>query len=374
MPEFEEQVLQWFFKRTKNSASGKLLAKPIMAKLRDEVINDPVAIRKALMRLRDDGQLDFTPNDRGEPISSYIQVNKPEQATPPHIERWSRVLEARNLDSTDVAALMAVADALSDLPESDMGHVLDGLLRLRSDQDGLAGQHTFFVSASYLLGSSKLLSSLPKRALRAFGIDPGRFPSHPLYVVVAGCASPDAVVLVENPAAFERAIGTRAIDRCAFIATFGFGLSNAQEECGRQLAGMVEDRFAHAITLRREGTQCPDARTLLSNPKITFWGDLDPAGIEIYLRLKRAIPRLELSALYKPMVSALEDSRESHPYIKSVGKEQQPSMPRSAIKDGHVASALLRLCSSRGVDQERVSPEDIESLSPLVLEAKDRDA
>lgn len=137
MPEFEEQVLQWFFRRTKTSASGKLLAKGIMAKLRDEVINDPVAIRKALMRLRDDGQLDFTPNDRGEPISSYIQVNKPEQATPPHVEQWLRVLEARNLDSTDVAALMAVADALSDLSESDMGHISEGLLRLRSDQDGL---------------------------------------------------------------------------------------------------------------------------------------------------------------------------------------------------------------------------------------------
>jgi len=53
MPEFEERIQQWFLKRTKGSVTGKVLTKGVVARLRSEVINDPVAIRKALLLLRD---------------------------------------------------------------------------------------------------------------------------------------------------------------------------------------------------------------------------------------------------------------------------------------------------------------------------------
>jgi hypothetical protein len=36
-----------------------------------------------------------------------------------------------------------------------------------------------------------------------------------------------------------------------------------------------------------------------------FWGDLDQAGLAIYLTLRSRIPHLRLSALYKPMIAAL---------------------------------------------------------------------
>lgn len=367
MPELDERIRQWLLKRAKSNASGKILTKGVMRKLRAEVMDDPVSLRKTLSRLRNEGHIEFTSDDRGEPISSYIEVAKPVQATPDHVLRWTSVLIGGGLGEDDVTALTPIADTLSDLSEIDMENLLDGLVKLRNDQTGLIGRPAFLVSAEYLLGSSKLLTNLPRRALKAFGIDPSRFPSHPLYVVVAGPAAPDAVVLVENPAALERAVSTKAIERCAFIATFGFGLSNAEEDYGNQLAGMVEDSFTHAITLRRAGSACPDARDLLSHGNITFWGDLDPAGIEIYLRLKKTVPKLRLSRLYKPMTELVAHPKQSHPYVQSVGKERQTSMSKSDL-DGDTAASWLRgLCTSRGVDQEAVSVSDIENLAQLPL-------
>lgn len=367
MSEFEDRVRQWLLKWVKNSTTGKVLTKGLMAKLRSGVINDPVAIRKALMLLREDGHIQFTPDERGEPVSSYVTVIKPAEEVPQHVQNWSFVLKGKCPAYTDIEALMPVADSVSDLSQNDMERLLDGLLRLRHDQGGLHGQPAYLVSARYLLGSSKLLGDLPSRSLKSFGIDRRKFSAHPFYVVVAGCSSPEAVILVENPAAFEMAISTHAITRCAFIATFGFGLSKSKEDYGNQLAGMVENHFAHAITLRRDGASCPDAAELLSHRNVMFWGDLDPAGIEIYLRLKKTIPGLRLSAAYRPMIESLTDPARSHPYVQSVGKELQPSMPKSAMKDDPVAATLLELCVSRGVDQEQVSPSDIESFAHHVL-------
>ena len=368
MPELDERVHQWLLKRAKGNASGKILTKGLMGKLRTEVIDDPVALRKTLSRLRKNGHIEFTSDEKGEPISSYIVVAKPVQKTPGYMIRWSAVLQSSGLVEADVSALTPMADTLSDLSESDMNLVLKGLIKLRQDQAELIGRHIFLVSAEYLLGSSKLLSSIPRRALKAFGIDPVAFSPHPPYVVVAGPALPEVVVLVENPAAFERAIATMAITRCAFISTFGFGLSNAQEDYGNQLAKMVENRFAHTITLRRDSSTCPEAKDLLGHSNITFWGDLDPAGIEIYLRLKRYIPALKLSALYKPMTELVTDLQMSHPYVKSVGKESQVSMPRSDAMRDAASSWLIKICASRGVDQEAVRSSEIERLAHFPLD------
>lgn len=117
--------------------------------------------------------------------------------------------------------------------------------------------------------------------------------------------------------------------------------------------------FAGAITLMREGSSCPPVRELFNHPKITFWGDLDPAGIQIYLRLKHQLPQLELSALYHPMVTMLDISACSHPYVTGTGKYGQIDMQVKCPEGDEVTSGLLNRCSTRGVDQECVSPEDI---------------
>lgn len=371
MPEIEERVRQWFLKRMRTSSTGKLLTKGIMAKLRKEVLDDPVALRKALVLLRENRHIDFTSDDRGEPVGSYITVVQPVEHTPPHVQRWSAVIEAAGLDPNDAEALIPLGDSISDFPEIEMAHLLRGLLELRLDQEKLAGQPAYLTSAEYLLGSSKILTSLPKRALKAFGISVDQFQAHPLYVVVAGPRDPAVVVLVENPAAFEMAVATEAVKHCAFVATFGFGLSKAQEDYGNQLVSMVDDRFNTSITLTREGSTCPPAKDLLRHPNITFWGDLDPAGIEIYLRLKRSIPGLELSALYQPMIEALQNTGSCHPYSKAVGKEGQQGRCVQCPDTETGARHLLELCRERGVDQEAVGQAEVESLALYRLSLPD---
>jgi hypothetical protein len=54
-----------------------------------------------------------------------------------------------------------------------------------------------------------------------------------------------------------------------------------------------------------------------------FWGDLDQADLAIYLTLRSRIPHLRLSALYKPMIAALNHRGKSHPYVAFTEKQGQ---------------------------------------------------
>jgi len=371
MSDLDERILSWFLRRIKNNSSGKILTSSVMAKLRSDVINDPVAIRKAIVRLRENGHLNFTSDDRGQPVSSYIKVSRVILNTPDYALKWFEVLNASALDQGDKEVLLSLAEAVFDFSLNDMQYLLEGLIKLRSNPSEY-GKPSYLVSAEYLLGSSKLLCNLPRKALRNFGINTSQFVSHPLYVIVAGCELPETVVLIENPAAFELAITTSAISSCAFIVTFGFGLSKTHEDYGNQLVALVENRFANAITLRREGATCPEARDLLCHSNITFWGDLDLAGIEIYQRLKKVIPQLQLSKLYKPMIASIKNPSKSHPYVKIVGKERQPLMPKAQITTTVAAiSRLTKLCEKKGVDQEQLSSNEIAKYAHLGLDIED---
>ncbi|WP_212786550.1 Wadjet anti-phage system protein JetD domain-containing protein [Ferrigenium kumadai] len=351
---------------------GKAYLRPtgLIETLAGDTDESALTVRQALARLVKQGWLDGVAPD-GTPFRQVRIVGPAPQNVPdPAEENWRSALNGLSLSDADKNALLPLGIKLADFDLPSLLGIAEGLIRLRSSLPSETGRHRYLVSAKYLLGSSKLLDSLPSNALRRFGIPIEEFPSHPLYVVVAGCAEPEMVVLVENPAAFEMAITTRAAARCAFISTFGFGLSNAAEDYGNQLASMVEDRFVHAITLRRDGAACRGANELLSHKQISFWGDMDPAGIAIYLRLKKGIPSLQLSALYEPMIPSLSDPTKSHPYIKATGKERQQDMPKSNLLNDPLASHLLDLCASRGVDQEQVSPSDVESFAVSSLELK----
>lgn len=325
-----------------------------------------LTMRQALARLAREGWIEGVGPD-GTPFAQ-IRILGEIPAPPPNpdLERWALVLEAAQLGEKDREALLPLHQKLSAFEARDQERILAGLLRLRDRQVDETGQARYVVSARHLIGSSKLLDELPAAALRAFGIAVDRFPGHPLYVVAAGCAEPEAVVLIENPAAFEMAAATEAARRCAFIATFGFGLSKSQEEYGNQLASLVEGGLSGAITLTREGSACPSAKSLLERPNLFFWGDLDPAGVQIYLRMKKTIPGLRLSALYLPMLEAL-DGEGAHPYVSGTGKAGQIQMRIRAEGDA-LAESLLARCADRGVDQETVSPEQIERFAARALE------
>lgn len=263
------------------------------------------------------------------------------------------------LTGRERAALRSCGAPLSDMDSTEFPKILIGLLRLRDDQHLVAGMPAFLVSARYLLGSSKMLLRLGSRALKEFGIDLARFTDHPAYVMTAGASDPSAVVLVENPAAFELAVNTSAGRSCAFVATFGFGLSKVSDYFGHQLACIVEHGFTQTVTLVREGSSTPPVRDLLAHPRITFWGDLDIAGMQIYERLARRLPALSLSALYEPMIAAIAILDMRHPYVTVVGKAGQ--QPYCATRTDVLH--MLRYCDAWAVDQELVTMGDIERLS-----------
>jgi hypothetical protein len=365
MLETNERLYQWLLKKSSGSQTGKIRADRALNGLAGDLGLDPISVRRGLYSLRQDGRVEYTSTPAGEPVSPFITVIKPLMVEPAHAIRWRGVLEAAacKLPDGDKVALSDLGEALDGFSRGDMEILLDGLLRLREDQEKLAGQPAYLVSARYLLGSSKLFGQLASRAIKAFGIDSDRFAGHPPYVVVGGCANPHAVILVENPACFELAMSTQAAKRCAFMATYGFGLSKTSSEYGNQLAGLVESHLHGAVGLVREGSTCPSAAFLLAHDRVTFWGDLDLAGMQIYQRLRRRLPQLKLSSLYVPMIRALRGSG-NHPYTEATGKQGQ----RPQALDDPIAAGLAELCMERGVDQEWVTPEEIDKYAGDVLQ------
>lgn len=344
--------------------SGVLQGGALIDRLIRETKLDAASIRTYFKEMRGQGWIEASAwSATGNPVGR-VRVSLPALPTPLWCEQWnSALLECGRLSKTDRETLFECGTSLTDMNETEFPKILDGLARLREDQSQLVGTPQFLVSAQYLCGSSKMLSKLGSRAIKTFGIDLTKFPDHPLYVVTAGSTNPQAVVLVENPAAFELATKTAAVECCAFIATFGFGLSKVSEDYGNQLASMVENGLSGSITLMREGSTAPPARELLKHENITFWGDLDIAGIQIYERIAKHIPSLQLSALYLPMIDAVTAGSNRHPYVAAVGKSRQAMF--SATRED--SKPMLRHCNKWAVDQELVTASQIEALAGKLL-------
>lgn len=361
VPEFYERVYAWLCKKSKGSATGKLRCSGILDKLRTDVLNDPVALRKALIQLRGEQLIDYAAGQHGEPISGFLTVVRPDQEVPSHVEAWRAVLADSTLPERDKLALQAIGSAMEGFSSKNMAMLLDGLIRLRENQAQHFGEQVFSVSAMYLMGSSKLLSSLDWKPLYSFGIEIDRFLPRPVYVVVGGnLEAPTAVVLVENPVSFEAAVDSEAARHCLFVCTFGFGLSASANDYGNQLAGAVEAGQARVLS-RSAGGEVPTLRDIMRHQRIQFWGDLDMAGMQIFCRLASKVPDMTLSALYEPMIEAIQHDGSRHPYVSAVCKDGQGRMivqtARSDVQE------LLRLCEHFAVDQEFVSADDIARLA-----------
>lgn len=342
-----------------------LKPKGLIERISDSANIDLLSTKQALGRLSKSGWLTGISHE-GFPFGQVkVLGDIPLKLEDPLLTLWKELMSSEGLTVEEIKAMIPCYKKLQGLSLQELKSIINGLKKLKTEQFSLIGQPAFLISARYFLGSSKLLEELPSRSLMSFGIDISRFSQHPPYVVVAGCTNPKTVILVENPASFELAISTRAIETCAFISTFGFGLSHNNSEHGSQLATIVESGFSKAVTLTRQGSKPISVQELLSHSNITFWGDLDTAGIKIYLRLKSKIPNLQLSALYKPMLEALKFTENSHPYVDITKKPGQIDM-KVSCEDLH-GNMLLDLVKYRGVDQEFVSAELITDLAIGVL-------
>jgi hypothetical protein len=363
MPKYEDRIYQWFLKRSGKNESGKVRTSGVMGKLCAEIANDPIAIRRALLNLQSQGHLVFSADPRGEPISPFITVIRPVTDMPVHADRWQTILGDSGLPENSIAALYPLYNALEDFNAEHMEILLAGLRKLRDEQHLLTGQPSYVVSATYLMGSSKLLFALDAKSLRLFGIDIDKFTARTPYVIVGGGGkAPQSVILVENPIAFEVAIQSAASIRHTFVCTFGFGLSNTQSEYGNQLAGAIE--AGGATLLRRTEGLHTSFEQLLLHSEIHFWGDLDIAGLQIFERIASRIPHLKLSALYNPMIKAVANPVYSHPYVVAVSKAGQKAF--KPIRND--TKAVLKYCEKWAVDQEIVSSHDIQIFSGSALE------
>ena len=76
--------------------------------------------------------------------------------------------------------------------------------------------------------------------------------------------------------------------------------------------------------------------------------------MQIFANLKKSLPHIRLSAIYKPMLERLSLGK-GHPYVKSVCKEGQKIFQ---ALDAQVQN-LIELCAESGVDQEIVSGAQI---------------
>jgi len=251
-----------------------------------------------------DGWLEGITSD-GTPIGNVTPTaSQPIKPVATTLLAWQSAMFEAELTDVDRLALENVHGKFNGLSACDLKIIANGLSSIRSSQDALAEMPSFIVSARHLMASSKLLANLAPTSLKAFGINTNQFNDAPPYVVVAGPADPVAVLLIENPQAFEWAMRAGITNRHALIVTFGYGLSRNGEDFGRQLAELIERKRDSLIPLVRSGS--PAALSdLLAHQNLLFWGDLDPEGLRIFERLRKRLPQLRLSALYQPMIEAL---------------------------------------------------------------------
>lgn len=225
---------------------------------------------------------------------------------------FAEIDDSLALDAGQAAVWRHALDGvLRDWSLSDQRRLADGLRALAAALPGAYELSAFEASARYLLGSSKLLLGLPRELVRAFGIDPTAFRGPVTWALAAMPADPQGLLLIENPQSFGQACRVGLHERLALVCSFGYGLSLSE-------ALSAPER----VRLIGEGLAARGLSELLTLPHPTYWGDLDPEGLRIFLRLKRAVPELRLSALYGPMIETLE-AHGGHPLATLTGKAQQ---------------------------------------------------
>jgi hypothetical protein len=342
---------------------GWLNGSRLVHRLADGLAISHLDVRHSLLALAQAGVVDnIGPTGDGLGRISILQrLPEPTMHVPEHERQWRDLVLARNLDPALETALGDAGMALAGLSRSDMEHLLEGFLRLIADRDKFAGRDPYEVSAKYLLGSSKILAKFGK-ALSAAGISDSSFGTRPRHMLGAGPARSKFTLLVENPECFERLIGLGLADRITVVATYGYGIT---------WSGVgVEGRLDRIKIARVAGTPPPTLAEAVVAGTCSFWGDLDLAGLDIFIKLRGLVPHLSLSALYGPMLAATADNATSHPYCSLVDKLGQIE----TISNDGAVSRLAAACRLRAVDQEYVSDFDILALAERLLEQPHDDA
>jgi hypothetical protein len=309
-------------------------------------------IRAILRQLSKDGAITGV-SAEGYPLGNIHIIAVQPERTLSKIERsWKSALLDSGYAEGDITPLLKCADYLDGMSSNNITKLLRGITFIKNNLGDFLDEDPYVVSARYLLGSAKALKVLGD----AFGIPLSAFRGRVAYAVVAGPADPEALIFIENVAPFEIFCNTPESDKIMAIATFGYSLG------WNSLARDI--RSEKLVHLTRKGAPV-HLKNVIDNKPSFFWGDLDKEGLNIFMQLKKAIPSLQLSALYLPMIEAIKTD-ESHYYKKLFGKENQ----RVIKSNDALLMNLSTLCSERAVDQEIVTDRHIVELcrQPLVIQ------
>lgn len=325
----------------------------LVQRLADALSIQHLAVKQALKTLARDSIINnIAPT--GDAVGRVTVLQPLLDQTPElaaHEVVWREVVAGLALPTEQGDALVELAPILAELDRDDMESLAKGIVSLAHSK-GLEAKDPYEVSAKHLLGSSKILAQI-EGALAPLGISPDRFGSRPRYVLAAGPERPESVLLVENAEVFDRVIRLGLTDRLTVVATFGYGLS---------WTGIAaEGRLENFRVARVEGSPPGTFAEVVDGLPCHFWGDLDQAGLGIFLSLRSLIPHLRLSSLYSPMLAGLQRRGANHPYCALADKAGQ--MPLSAADPA--VRMLAEACIKRAVDQELVSDDDIVRLAHL---------
>ena len=310
-----------------------------------------VDVSESIRELHRLGLLRYAADVQGLPVSGYVEVTQAHVEQSPHAVAWQKALTAAGFDEMVVATLADLSAKLPNVKEDDMGYLAKALNEISHAPASDLQDAGFNISARRLLGSSKVLSALTPGMLAALNLPKQLHEYSPRYVVCAGPADPVAVLLIENPRAFENALRSGLAQRVALVCTFGFGLAYLRADAA---SGMQADP---AIMLPRDGNP-PSLAQLLSHPRAFIAADLDRAGLDIYRSLKRSMPQLELSAVFESMLPMMSDPARSHPYAALFQKEGQAKVRHPLDQDDESTRFLLAACAQRSADQEAVPDSD----------------
>jgi hypothetical protein len=328
----------------------------------------PLEVEEGIRELHRRGLLSFQANARGQPVSTYVEFIREEVSIPPTEACWAASLLREGFNADAIASLNHMSSRLDGMAEADIQVLAMCLGTLRNAfRNRVPDDSGSNVSARAIMGSAKVISRIPAKAMLLLGLDASLQNPSPRYIIHAGpdqAVRPDITLLIENPQAFENAVIAGLADRMSLVCTFGFALTYLGH---LKPIGAMTKLHEQPIVLQRSG-RYRNVAELFNAPQIQFWGDLDIGALKIFMACRSAAPNLQLSAIYKAMEPLLLDPIRSHPYAELFDKEGQSRLsafPEQVTNLEPGVQALFRRCVHRGVDQEVVDKSDIAQFGGL---------
>lgn len=280
----------------------------------------------------------------------------------PAAPRWSRVLvqalreQPTLLAVPDAPALLDYLlrnplPALEGREPGECAALLNALAAELAGRHPAAAETTSYLrelSARHFRGHSKVLDAR-EELLRLLGADEGRFLEAPIQLLVdlPRDWTGEEVLFIENGVSFERMAGRRQPGwaRAALLYAAGFrsGARRLRERTGSSLywRGRVSDTDA----------QCFENWLYagVGKPSVSFYGDLDFAGMAILAQLRACFPAC---GAWRPGYEALLARLDSGHAPDEAGKERQqdPDITGCPFADDVLLPALRN--EKRCVDQE----------------------